>query len=227
MSNKIKLNTERYNFFVFDCDGVLIDSNELKSLSFAKTLEEYPKNLINDFLEYHSLHGGVSRYIKFDYFFSEMLGMRDYKNELNVALKKFSEISNRMINERAELIPGIIDFLSELSSKNKKTYVCSGSDQKDLRKILANKGMDKFFDGIYGSPRSKSDILSHILMNDDNLDRGLFFGDAFSDYEAATSYKMDFIYVSFNSEWINGGKISQSDSFKTIFSFKDIKINKL
>ena len=223
MSNKINLKLERYNFFVFDCDGVLIDSNKLKSLSFAKTLQAYPKNLIEDFLEYNSLHGGVSRYIKFDYFFNKMLGMRDYKNELNSALKRFSMISNHMINERAELIPGIIDFLSELSSKDKKTYVCSGSDQQDLRKILANKGIDKFFNGIYGSPRTKSEILANILTNEDNQDRGVFFGDALSDYEAATSFKMDFIFVSFNSDWFNGKKISQSHGFKTISSFKDIK----
>jgi len=217
------LNLNDYELFVFDCDGVLIDSNKLKSISFQKSLEVYPENLVEDFIQYHIKNGGISRYVKLDYFFSQILKMKNYHSELELALKKFSIVSNHLIEERAKLIPGVNEFLKVLYEKNKKIYVCSGSDEQDLKKILSLKGISKFFHNIYGSPGTKSEIVKKILQQTSDKDQGIFFGDALSDYEAASNHHLDFIFVSFNSDWVEGKNISQKEGFRSISSFQDIK----
>ena len=40
--DKLTLEANTYDFFVFDCDGVLLDSNKLKTQSFRETLKNYP-----------------------------------------------------------------------------------------------------------------------------------------------------------------------------------------
>lgn len=224
MDHIINLTIEKYNCFIFDCDGVLVDSNKLKSISFQKSLESYPEHLVEDFIKYHIKNGGISRYIKLDHFFSQILGMKNYQSELEAALTKFSIVSNNLVEEKAKLIPGINEFLEILYKKKKKIFVCSGSDELDLKKILASKGIDKFFNNIYGSPRTKSEIVEKIFQQNLNSDKGMYFGDALSDYEVASNYDLDFVFVTFNSDWAEGIHIAQKEGFRSIFSFRDIKL---
>ena len=51
-----------YENIIFDCDGVILDSNEIKTDAFVKLFEHYPKNKISQLINYHKKHGGVSRY---------------------------------------------------------------------------------------------------------------------------------------------------------------------
>ena len=58
----------KYNSFVFDNDGVIMDSNAAKTDAFAKALEGEDQELIEEFLQYHKDFGGISRFEKFEYF---------------------------------------------------------------------------------------------------------------------------------------------------------------
>ena len=39
--------------FIFDCDGVILNSNEIKSNAFAQSLKDEPTDLVDAFIEYH------------------------------------------------------------------------------------------------------------------------------------------------------------------------------
>ncbi len=56
----------RYRTFIFDCDGVLIDSNRVKSNAFFAAGLLYGEEAAHRLVEYHRSSGGVSRYKKFE-----------------------------------------------------------------------------------------------------------------------------------------------------------------
>ena len=62
-------NIYNYDFFIFDCDGVILESNKLKSDAFSEALPNEPSHLVEEFISYHKNNGGVSRYEKFKYYF--------------------------------------------------------------------------------------------------------------------------------------------------------------
>ena len=43
----------KYNTLIFDCDGVILNSNEIKTDSFRKILKGYNQEAVEDFLNYH------------------------------------------------------------------------------------------------------------------------------------------------------------------------------
>ena len=62
------INLSQYQYIVFDCDGVILDSNSMKTQAFAKAINGEPQEKINLLLLYHKEHGGVSRYHKFTHY---------------------------------------------------------------------------------------------------------------------------------------------------------------
>ena len=60
---------QEYDFFIFDCDGVILNSNSIKNFAFRLTLKNENKDLVDSFIKYHKENGGISRYEKFQHFF--------------------------------------------------------------------------------------------------------------------------------------------------------------
>ena len=52
----------------------------------------------------------------------------------------------------------------------------------------------------------------------------LYFGDAKSDYEAALSFNMDFVFISGFSDWENGVEFCQSNDIKILKDFSDFEL---
>ena len=57
----------------WDFDGVILDSMPIRDYGFAKIFEEFDKELVDKILEYHTLNGGLSRYVKIRYFYNILL----------------------------------------------------------------------------------------------------------------------------------------------------------
>ena len=74
----------KYKSIIFDCDGVILNSNEIKTNAFKKVLKQFNNQAIDEFIQYHKDNGGISRYIKFE-------------NLLNNILPKYEE--NKFINK--------------------------------------------------------------------------------------------------------------------------------
>ena len=55
---------KRYKSLIFDCDGVILNSNKIKTEAFRKILKKYNQNAVYEFINYHKNNGGISRYIK-------------------------------------------------------------------------------------------------------------------------------------------------------------------
>ena len=76
-----------------------------------------------------------------------------------------------------------------------------GGDQADLHEVFAARGLDKYFNGgIFGSPDTKDTILEREISNQNIARPGLFLGDSKYDYQAATTAKLDFVFLTQWSE---------------------------
>ena len=63
-----------------------------------------------------------------------------------------------------------------------------------MREIVHERGLDRFFAGVYGSPASKAEILRRILAERELApEEVVFVGDALSDYEGARAVGVPFV----------------------------------
>lgn len=168
---------------IFDLDGVIIESAGIKTRAFEAMFAHYPDKL-PEIIAYHRKHAGVSRYVKFRYFYEKMLGQELSAREEAELGERFSEIvMNQILN--APFVPGAIEFLTE----NKDRYyffVASGTPEAELQNIMSHRQLSQFFVEAHGVPREKTEIIEDIL------DRyafqrkeTVFIGDAESDRDAA------------------------------------------
>ena len=196
----------------------------MKTQALRDSLSQYPDEAIDSFIEYHKINGGLSRFKKFKYFFEEILCLEDYQEKYQEALQTFSSISMSRL-QRAPLMPGIQTILSALHERGLPTIIASGAAQDDLQLIIQALQMDKFFQYIGGSPDSKTQIVNKFLQQMPHTNvRGLFFGDALSDYEAAKKLNFTFIFISGDSEWAESEVFLSSKRATIIENFYDIEI---
>jgi HAD superfamily hydrolase (TIGR01549 family) len=176
---------------IFDVDGVIIESAGIKTKAFEALFADYPDKL-SEIISYHQKNGGISRYVKFRYFYEKILG-QELSAEKEAELgEKFSKIVLTQILA-APFVPGAIEFLSQ--NKNRyDLFIASGTPETELQNILNHRQLIPFFLEVHGAPKDKADII------DDILDRysfqrkeTVFIGDAESDRAAAEKTRILFI----------------------------------
>ena len=85
------LSLNQYKTVFFDCDGVILQSNHIKTKVFREVLESEDKNIVDKFIAYHKKNGGISRYKKFEHFY-KFIKDRDFKNKSTAAVEKYSSL---------------------------------------------------------------------------------------------------------------------------------------
>jgi len=162
----------------------------------------------------------VTRFEKFRYFFETILEKKSFEKELEKALHNFSTLVCEKLISCPE-ISGVRDFLSSLPTNTRK-YVVSGGAQSEIRYVFKQRGLDIYFNGIYGCPDSKEVIMSNILKLPDMKYPAVFIGDSRYDYETAFKFNIDFIFVSQYSEFINWASYFADKRVKIIENFNDL-----
>lgn len=177
----------------WDFDGVLIDSNAVRDLGFELVLTDYPKEEVERLMQFHRANGGLSRYVKFRYFFEVIRGEIVTEEEVNMLAGKFSQIMFQHLSNHNLLIQETLGFIKN-NYVNLPMFVVSGSDQTELRALCTYFDIAKYFRGIFGSPTPKvknvSDILSENTLKPNAC---LLIGDSINDYEAAIANQMHFM----------------------------------
>ena len=72
------LNKKKY--FIFDYDGVIVDSVDIKTEAFVNLYKEYGKNIQLKIKKFHIKNGGISRKDKIKYFHKNYL-KKKYKKK--------------------------------------------------------------------------------------------------------------------------------------------------
>lgn len=182
-----------YDVYVFDCDGVILDSNQLKidAMEIALKTLTADSSQINLCIDYFRHNFGRSRFHHVDVFIDKYLTVADEEDANKTRVNILDAYSSQCcaLYLLADMTPGFIEFIEQLKGKK---YVASGSEQEELMGVFRSRGLDKYFEGVYGSPTKKTDLVSNIL-NIESSKKVLMFGDAVSDFEAAKLNNIDFI----------------------------------
>jgi beta-phosphoglucomutase-like phosphatase (HAD superfamily) len=191
----MKKDFSRYQWFFFDFDGVIADSVHIKTEAFADLFREYGPKVVRQVVTHHKNNGGISRYEKFKYYYSNFL----HKPISDAEMKRLDRRLNELVLDKVvncPLIPGVIEFLAALHKARKRCFVVSGTPQKEMRRIVRLKRLLGFFAAVTGSPTGKTTNLRS-LMRRFHADpkRSVYFGDAKSDLEAAQTCGIEFIGV--------------------------------
>lgn len=215
------IDISKYDYVIFDSDGVILDSNNMKSQAFIDSLPEEPNAQVRVFIEYHKQHGGLSRYEKFRYYFENMKASTNPEVEIIMALDRFSSIVRKGLLE-CNYVPGVLEFIAKAKALELKLFVVSGSDETELKEVFKQREILQYINEVFGSPLNKN-MNTQKVIDITGLERkGLFFGDSESDYVAAHKYGIEFIYVKGLSEWVNGCKVAAGRNFTVIDNFLDI-----
>tara|TARA_Y100001968_G_C19414584_1_gene748285 strand:+ start:1381 stop:2043 length:663 start_codon:yes stop_codon:yes gene_type:complete len=217
------VNINKYKTIIFDCDGVILNSNKIKTQAFKTATNKYGESYSNKLINYHLLNGGISRYEKFKYFLKNIFPIdssikRDL--ELHNLLEIYSKESvNGLLN--SEITYGLKYFRNH--TKGIPWLIVSGGDQGELNYVFEIKEIIQYFDGgIFGSPDSKGKILSREIENNNIRFPCLFLGDSKLDHQVSSDNGLEFIFVSKWSEFKAHKKYCLDNSIRIISRVYDL-----
>lgn len=213
------MNLAKYQTLVFDCDGVVLNSNKVKTEAFFKAALPYGEAAAQQLVNYHVARGGISRYKKFEWFIENVVAAQEGPNLEQLLAAYATEVKHGL------LTCDIAEGLTELRAKTPQAnwLIVSGGDQQELREVFAARDLAKYFDGgIFGSPDSKDTILARELALANIKQPALFLGDSRYDHVAASTAKLDFIFLHNWSEFEQWPQYCESQLITTIKSVSQL-----
>jgi len=199
---------------IFDFDGVLVDSVEVKTDAFAELYEPYGIDIVDKVINHHRTHGGVSRFDKFKHYHESFLGVSLTEDDLANLSDCFTSIVMDKVIVAPE-IDGAYEFLRRCNDANLTCAVNSATPDSEIKKIVKSRGWEDLFCCVHGAPSSKSENLNEIILSQIKTPSdAVFFGDAESDLIGAMNSSVEFI-------GIGKGMLRASDNQKKFPAFYD------
>jgi phosphoglycolate phosphatase-like HAD superfamily hydrolase len=170
---------------VFDFDGVILESANIKTEAFLELFADYPEHQAA-VLQFHLNNLGISRYVKFRYVVEELVGRPYTASDQEQLGAAFSDLVLEKIL-CCPFVPGALETLQALQGCL-PAFVASGTPQAELEHIVAERGLGEYFLEVAGTPRKKAEILEDILHRYGwRPPEMLMIGDGLSDYQAAVA----------------------------------------
>lgn len=181
-----------YQNIIFDFDGVIVDSNEIRIEGFRALYATETGDRLDRFMQYVQGNRGLSRYRKIRYYYEQICGEQASNELIEHDARRYSQIVAKDVASAPEM-SGAGDFLAEYG-RDFRFALVSASDQDELRAICRLRSLDRYFDAILGSPEDKAVNIRN-LMQDLGWHRRstVYVGDSTNDRNAADSAGVDFI----------------------------------
>ncbi len=127
---------------IFDFDGVILESANIKTEAFLELFKAYPEHqkAIHD---YHIENQGISRYQKFEWIYKTLL-KKNYNDKVEQHLgKQFSLLVFEKIMN-APFVPGALELLDDIENKV-PGFIASGTPDDELKEITKGRRIDQYF----------------------------------------------------------------------------------
>ncbi len=175
---------------LFDFDGVIVDSVNVKTEAFHSLFSDEQDHLAK-ILDFHLANGGMSRFIKFEIIYRDLLKKPLSAEQAQELGERFSKVVKQKVID-CPYMPGALEFIHKYSSQV-PLFIASGTPQDELQEVVSKRGLLPYFREIHGAPRGKSEIVRDILirykLNPEDMP---FIGDAINDYKAALETSLPF-----------------------------------
>ena len=200
---------------IFDFDGTLILSNEIKRDCYLSVARNWPNG---EAIATELLDGPAvgDRYAFFK-LFSQRVSFMYIDKSLPISEVELVEDYSRRVEEALLVCPerpGAMSLIRNLHSKGIVLYLNSGTPLVWLRRIIEGRRIANQFSGVFGGPISKIDNLKRILQEQNlNTKDILIIGDGLDDEHYAFSSGCKFLPIS-------GGPLSdRSNAISDYFNF--------
>lgn len=180
---------------VWDCDGVVFDSNDTKLRAFREVLDRHEQpDVARERLEYIAAHPHATRH--------QLFGKWHPPNVAEARIAEFTETCERMYQNLLP-IPDAVCIARRYASA-----VISNSCQQQLRRIFNHHAIRKAFRlGVYGSPHTKDEHFAALGFDVANRRPAAFVGDGRLDWEVACRHGVPFVFMAKHSAWADGAAV--------------------
>ena len=182
----------KYDSLFWDFDGVIINSNSVRTEGFRYIFKEHKKELVDKLISYHIQNGGKSRYDKIFFFYSQILKISLSKETLSRKLTEYTNYVKPKLTFKSLIYEKNLNIIKRYQNKN--NFIVSASDEKELIEITDSLNIKKYFIEIKGSPKEKSQNISEIIKQYKLISKKcVLIGDSINDYHASIDSGIDFI----------------------------------
>jgi phosphoglycolate phosphatase len=214
----------QFEVVVFDCDGVLLDSNNLKMTCMRAALGEFSSQLVEQFLDEFRETFGRSRREHFAALFRDYLGRTDDFDEF---YRHYAGLYAKLLAERYGGVPlcrNAGSLVRSLHADGVRLYVVTGTRSAEAVRVLAEKGLLPCFRAVLGGEEPKAARLAAVLRQTSAPPgRAILVGDAKQDLAAARQAGVEFLFVEryafFSRAQLLDGS---SDGSRPVFCVRDL-----
>ncbi len=183
---------DNFKVILWDFDGVLMNSNAIRGQGFERVLADYPTDQVEALMKFHEMNGGLSRYVKFRYFFEEIRNEKITDEKVKELAERFSVIMKNLLFNADLLIKDSIKFVQQNAGRY-QMHIVSGSDGSELNALCKFLEISQYFITIQGSPTPKNQLVEQLLTNYKYpVQQCVLIGDSINDLEAAAINKIAF-----------------------------------
>ncbi len=174
-----------------DFDGVIIESAIVKKKAYRDLFEIFPGHR-EAIREYQETRGGLPRRRQFQEIYARILGRELSAAQEDDLVKRYVDLMTEGVM-RAPFVTGAEAFLRDFHERL-DLYLVSATPEAELLRTVRERGLEKYFRKIYGSPPAKAEILGAILRETGRSGgEAVFVGDYPTDREAAEAVGVPFI----------------------------------
>jgi len=138
------IDLNKYNTIIFDCDGVILNSNFKKIEAYRNAALAYgaSSKQAEALVIHHVKLTGISRNIKFKYFLKEIMCEEVTEQSMNKLINSLNEQVIELLQD-CEVTSGLMELKNK--TNNISWMVASGGDQEEIRYLFKKNKIDLLF----------------------------------------------------------------------------------
>ncbi len=203
----------QFRIFVFDFDGVIVDSVKLKENIYCDSFGVDINEVKEQILIYVRNNTHMNREQKLYNIYNLLIEKFPNKNFDKNFFKNFNFLVNKYVLN-LKIDKDFKKFILRLNNEN--IFILSAAPQNEVETILIRNNIFNIFTDVLASKTDKAKILNKLIKLYDSQ-KILFFGDKYSDFKAAEKANVNFLG---RQSKINPTKFP--DGCKTFKSFSDL-----